>query len=135
MVGAWRQANLLAKQTSRNTIRQKITSRTCVNLRQKSDYLYVKKLVKITLRQKAPVLTSKRYFTRDVLAATVIRRSQTAHCSHLRSRVSFGLESPNGNQHQRHGGERAEQPFGSNVPAKHISHMQVDYCSDECHGI
>ena len=29
----------------------------------------------------------------DTLATAVVRRSQTAHCSHLRSRVSVGLEA------------------------------------------
>ena len=54
----------------------------------------------------------------DTLAATVVRRSQTAHCSHLRSRVSVGLEAPKikvisaGSR----AGRRAEQTFGSNVP-------------------
>ena len=52
----------------------------------------------------------------DIPAATVVRRSQTTHCSHLRSRVSVGIESPKRNQHRQQGGERAEQTFGSNVP-------------------
>ena len=52
----------------------------------------------------------------DNLAATVVRRSQAAHCSHLRSRVSVGLEAPKGNQRGSRAGRRAEQTFGSNVP-------------------
>jgi hypothetical protein len=51
----------------------------------------------------------------DTLAATVVRRSQTAHCSHLRSRVSVGLEAPKGNQGGSRAGRRAEQTFRSHV--------------------
>ena len=47
------------KFTSKN-----FTSKTCINLRQKTFNFYVKKLVKIPLRQKAAVYTSKQYFTR-----------------------------------------------------------------------
>ena len=43
----------------------------------------------------------------DALAATVVRRSQTAHCSHLRSRVSVGLEAPKGNQRRQQSGEKS----------------------------
>ena len=46
------------KFTSKN-----FTSKTCINLRQKTFNFYVKKLVKIPLRQKAAVYTSKQYFT------------------------------------------------------------------------
>ena len=56
---------LYLKFTSK-TLRQKlyvITSKTCISLRQKTFYFYVKKLVKIPLRQKAAVCTSKQYFT------------------------------------------------------------------------
>ena len=49
----------------------------------------------------------------DTLAAAVVRRSQTAHCSHLRSRVSVGLEAPKGNQRGSRAGRRAEQTLGS----------------------
>ena len=50
----------------------------------------------------------------DTLAATVVRRSQTAHCSHLRSRVSVGLEAPKGN-HERAAerGEERSRPSGA----------------------
>ena len=51
-----------------------------------------------------------------ILAGAVVRRSQTAHCSHLKSRVSVGLEAPKGNQRREQSGERAKQTFGSNVP-------------------
>ena len=43
----------------------------------------------------------------DALAATVVRRSQTAHCSHLRSRVSVGLEAPKSNQRRQQSGEKS----------------------------
>ena len=43
----------------------------------------------------------------DILAATVVRRSQTAHCSHLRSRVSVGLEAPKGNHEGQQSGEKS----------------------------
>jgi hypothetical protein len=43
----------------------------------------------------------------DTLAATVVRRSQTAHCSHLRSRVSVGLEAPKGNHEGQQSGEKS----------------------------
>ena len=44
----------------------------------------------------------------DTLAAAVVRRSQAAHCSHLRSRVSVGLEAQQSNQRgYRSGGERS----------------------------
>ena len=52
----------------------------------------------------------------DIMAATVVRRSQAANCSHLRSHVSVGIEAPKGNQRGQQRGERAEQTFGSNVP-------------------
>ena len=42
------------------------------------------------------------------LAATVVKRSQTSHYSHLRSRVSVGLEAPKGN-HEGHAAERGEE--------------------------
>ena len=43
----------------------------------------------------------------NTLAATVARRSQTAHCSHLRARVSVGLEAPKGNQRRQQSGEKS----------------------------
>ena len=43
----------------------------------------------------------------DILAATVVRRSQAAHCSHLRSRVSVGLEAPKSNQRRQQSGEKS----------------------------
>ena len=41
------------------------------------------------------------------LAATVVRRNQTAHYSHLRSRVSVGLEAPKGNHEGQQSGEKS----------------------------
>ena len=43
----------------------------------------------------------------DILAATVVRRSQTAHYSHLRPRVSVGLEAPKGNHEGQQSGEKS----------------------------
>ena len=37
----------------------------------------------------------------DILAVVVVRRILTAHCSHLRSRVSVGLEARKGNQRRQ----------------------------------
>ena len=49
----------------------------------------------------------------EILAGAVVRRSQTAHLSHLRSRVSVGLEAPKGNQRGQQSGREAEHDFGS----------------------
>ena len=43
----------------------------------------------------------------DTLAAAVVRRSQAVHCSHLRSRVSVGLEAPKSNQHRAQSGRES----------------------------
>ena len=43
----------------------------------------------------------------DTLAASVDNRSQTAHCSHLRSRVSVGLEAPKSNHEGQQCGEKS----------------------------
>jgi hypothetical protein len=43
----------------------------------------------------------------DTLAATVVRRTQTAHRRHLRSRVSVGLEAPKGNHEGQQSGEKS----------------------------
>jgi hypothetical protein len=53
----------------------------------------------------------------ETLAVWLVDTAQAAHCSHLRSRVSVGLEAPQGKQRvQQSRRERAEQTFGSNVP-------------------
>ena len=51
----------------------------------------------------------------DISAVAVVRRILTAHCNHLRPRVSVGLEAPKGNQRRQQSGKGAEQTFGSNV--------------------
>ena len=43
----------------------------------------------------------------NTLAATLVRRSQTAHYSHLRPRVSVGLEAPKGNHEGQQSGEKS----------------------------
>ena len=43
----------------------------------------------------------------NTLAATVVRRTQTAHRRHLRSRVSVGLEAPKSNQRRQQSGEKS----------------------------
>ena len=43
----------------------------------------------------------------DILAGAVVRRTQTAHRRHLRSRVSVGLEAPKGNHEGQQSGEKS----------------------------
>ena len=43
----------------------------------------------------------------NTLATKVVRRSQTAHYSHLRPRVSVGLEAPKGNHEGQQSGEKS----------------------------
>ena len=53
----------------------------------------------------------------DILAGAVVRRIQTAH-SHLRSRVSVGLEAPKGNQR----GKQSRGESGADLRQQCVGH-------------